>query len=218
MQATGNTPVPQAAVGKATTDVCRDVPEVPAVFVSFSRSLDKDGDVHYLIKWRDMPYDQCTWEMERFAIPDYDRHQACYWDHRLVSTSETGSSSHSVHSQCAQKVPAWSRLSCGKEIKKSSLITSGGCVGMQISAKYITGGPAEKTVLCGGLSILNVGGRRDLFSSPPQPQTLWGQDALCCASVEASEDWCGRGWECSGPQSQGSQSDRPQWLDDGGKR
>lgn len=53
-------------------------------FVTFSHSFDKDGDVHYLIKWRDMPYDQCTWEMDEFDIPYYERHKASYWDHRLV--------------------------------------------------------------------------------------------------------------------------------------
>lgn len=78
-----------------TTDPDRNVPEVGAAFGSFPHSFDKDGDVHYLIKWRDMPYDQCTWEMDDFDIPDYDRHQASYWDHRLVShsspTSQTGS-------------------------------------------------------------------------------------------------------------------------------
>uniref|UniRef100_A0A672MD41 Chromodomain helicase DNA binding protein 5 n=1 Tax=Sinocyclocheilus grahami TaxID=75366 RepID=A0A672MD41_SINGR len=38
----------------------------------FNHSFDKDGDVHYLIKWRDLPYDQCTWEADDFHIPDYD--------------------------------------------------------------------------------------------------------------------------------------------------
>lgn len=71
--------------------------------MSFPHSFDKDGDVHYLIKWRDMPYDQCTWEMDDFDIPDYDRHQASYWDHRLVSdkssTSQTGLVEFSFSSQ-----------------------------------------------------------------------------------------------------------------------
>lgn len=49
-------------------------------------SFDKDGDVHYLIKWRDMPYDQCTWEVDDFDIPDYDRHKASYWDHRYITS------------------------------------------------------------------------------------------------------------------------------------
>lgn len=51
------------------------------MFVFFC-SFDKDGDVHYLIKWRDLPYDQCTWEVDDFDVPEYDSHKACYWDHR----------------------------------------------------------------------------------------------------------------------------------------
>jgi len=43
--------------------------------------------VHYLIKWRDLPYDQCTWEVDDFDVPDYDSLKAMYWDHRLVTTS-----------------------------------------------------------------------------------------------------------------------------------
>lgn len=56
------------------------------------RSFDKDGDVHYLIKWRDMPYDQCTWEMDDFNIPDYNSHKASYWDHRWVNSPQSGGS------------------------------------------------------------------------------------------------------------------------------
>lgn len=52
----------------------------------FVSSFDKDGDVHYLIKWRDLPYDQCTWEVDDFDIPEYDSHKASYWDHRLVNS------------------------------------------------------------------------------------------------------------------------------------
>lgn len=47
-------------------------------------SFDKDGDVHYLIKWRDLPYDQCTWEVDDFDVPEYDSHKASYWDHRYA--------------------------------------------------------------------------------------------------------------------------------------
>lgn len=51
----------------------------------FLFSFDKDGDVHYLIKWRDLPYDQCTWEVDDFDIPEYESHKGFYWDHRLVN-------------------------------------------------------------------------------------------------------------------------------------
>ncbi|CAB1314904.1 unnamed protein product [Coregonus sp. 'balchen'] len=37
-------------------------PEWMVIHRILNHSYDKDGDVHYLIKWRDLPYDQCTWE------------------------------------------------------------------------------------------------------------------------------------------------------------
>ncbi|XP_016094246.1 chromodomain-helicase-DNA-binding protein 5 [Sinocyclocheilus grahami] len=55
----------------------------------FNHSFDKDGDVHYLIKWRDLPYDQCTWEADDFHIPDYDSFKQAYWDHRNMVLGES---------------------------------------------------------------------------------------------------------------------------------
>ncbi|XP_061688014.1 chromodomain-helicase-DNA-binding protein 5 isoform X2 [Syngnathoides biaculeatus] len=57
-------------------------PEWMIIHRVLNHSFDKDGDVHYLIKWRDLPYDQCTWEVDRFDVPEYDSHKASYWDHR----------------------------------------------------------------------------------------------------------------------------------------
>uniref|UniRef100_A0A3Q0S0U4 Chromodomain helicase DNA binding protein 5 n=1 Tax=Amphilophus citrinellus TaxID=61819 RepID=A0A3Q0S0U4_AMPCI len=57
-------------------------PEWMIIHRILNHSFDKDGDVHYLIKWRDLPYDQCTWEVDEFDIPDYESHKASYWDHR----------------------------------------------------------------------------------------------------------------------------------------
>ncbi|KPP73384.1 chromodomain-helicase-DNA-binding protein 5-like [Scleropages formosus] len=57
-------------------------PEWMIIHRILNHSFDKDGDVHYLIKWRDLPYDQCTWEVDDFDIPDYDRFKQAYWDHR----------------------------------------------------------------------------------------------------------------------------------------
>ncbi|XP_013871478.1 chromodomain-helicase-DNA-binding protein 5 [Austrofundulus limnaeus] len=57
-------------------------PEWMVIHRIVNHSFDKDGDVHYLIKWRDLPYDQCTWEADDFDVPDYDIHKAFYWDHR----------------------------------------------------------------------------------------------------------------------------------------
>ncbi|CAL9704613.1 unnamed protein product [Knipowitschia caucasica] len=57
-------------------------PEWMVIHRIINHSFDKDGDVHYLIKWRDLPYDQCTWEMDDFEIPEYDNHKTSFWDHR----------------------------------------------------------------------------------------------------------------------------------------
>uniref|UniRef100_A0A3Q1GYF9 Chromodomain helicase DNA binding protein 5 n=1 Tax=Acanthochromis polyacanthus TaxID=80966 RepID=A0A3Q1GYF9_9TELE len=57
-------------------------PEWMVIHRILNHSFDKDGDVHYLIKWRDLPYDQCTWEVDDFDVPEYDSHKASYWDHR----------------------------------------------------------------------------------------------------------------------------------------
>uniref|UniRef100_A0A7N6F8L5 DNA helicase n=1 Tax=Anabas testudineus TaxID=64144 RepID=A0A7N6F8L5_ANATE len=63
-------------------------PEWMVIHRILNHSFDKDGDVHYLIKWRDLPYDQCTWEVDDFDIPEYDSHKAFYWDHRLVDRED----------------------------------------------------------------------------------------------------------------------------------
>lgn len=47
-----------------------------------ARSVDKKGHVHYLIKWRDLPYDQASWESEDVEIQDYDLFKQSYWNHR----------------------------------------------------------------------------------------------------------------------------------------
>uniref|UniRef100_A0A3Q3L0E4 Chromodomain helicase DNA binding protein 5 n=1 Tax=Mastacembelus armatus TaxID=205130 RepID=A0A3Q3L0E4_9TELE len=63
-------------------------PEWMIIHRILNHSFDKDGDVHYLIKWRDLPYDQCTWEVDDFDIPEYETHKAFYWDHRLQILGE----------------------------------------------------------------------------------------------------------------------------------
>uniref|UniRef100_A0A7N8Y4N4 Chromodomain helicase DNA binding protein 5 n=1 Tax=Mastacembelus armatus TaxID=205130 RepID=A0A7N8Y4N4_9TELE len=50
-------------------------PEWMIIHRILNHSFDKDGDVHYLIKWRDLPYDQCTWEVDDFDIPEYETHK-----------------------------------------------------------------------------------------------------------------------------------------------
>ncbi|XP_075762428.1 chromodomain-helicase-DNA-binding protein 5 isoform X2 [Pelodiscus sinensis] len=51
-------------------------------------SFDKKGDVHYLIKWKDLPYDQCTWEIDDIDIPYYENLKQVYWNHRELMLGE----------------------------------------------------------------------------------------------------------------------------------
>lgn len=45
-------------------------------------SVDKKGIYHYLVKWRDLTYDQCTWERDDMDVPDFAIHKTSYWRHR----------------------------------------------------------------------------------------------------------------------------------------
>lgn len=49
----------------------------------FVFSVDKKGTYHYLVKWRDLTYDQCTWERDDLEIPEFGIYKASYWRHRL---------------------------------------------------------------------------------------------------------------------------------------
>lgn len=57
-----------------------------SIYPLFHHSVDKKNNVHYLIKWRDLPYDQSTWESEDMDIPEYDPYKQTYWNHRYFST------------------------------------------------------------------------------------------------------------------------------------
>uniref|UniRef100_A0A8D0BJY0 Chromodomain helicase DNA binding protein 5 n=1 Tax=Salvator merianae TaxID=96440 RepID=A0A8D0BJY0_SALMN len=57
-------------------------PEWMMIHRILNHSFDKKGEVHYLIKWKDLPYDQCTWEIDDFDIPGYERFKQLYWHHR----------------------------------------------------------------------------------------------------------------------------------------
>lgn len=41
--------------------------------------------MHYLIKWKDLSYDQCTWEIDDIDIPCYDSLKQAYWGHRWAN-------------------------------------------------------------------------------------------------------------------------------------
>uniref|UniRef100_A0A4W4DXI6 DNA helicase n=1 Tax=Electrophorus electricus TaxID=8005 RepID=A0A4W4DXI6_ELEEL len=47
-------------------------PEWMMVHRIINHSMDKKGNYHYLVKWRDLTYDQCTWERDDLDIPDED--------------------------------------------------------------------------------------------------------------------------------------------------
>lgn len=51
-------------------------------FLLFYFSMDKKSNCHYLIKWRDLPYDQATWESEDMEVPEFDSYKLQYWNHR----------------------------------------------------------------------------------------------------------------------------------------
>uniref|UniRef100_A0A8B9R2C2 Chromodomain helicase DNA binding protein 3 n=1 Tax=Anas platyrhynchos TaxID=8839 RepID=A0A8B9R2C2_ANAPL len=56
-------------------------PEWMTVHRIINHSVDRKGQYHYLVKWRDLPYDQATWEEDEMPIPDYDLHKLAYWKH-----------------------------------------------------------------------------------------------------------------------------------------
>lgn len=47
-------------------------------------SVDKKNNCHYLIKWRDLTYDQATWEADDMDIPEFDTYKLQYWNHRYT--------------------------------------------------------------------------------------------------------------------------------------
>uniref|UniRef100_A0A670KE01 Chromodomain helicase DNA binding protein 3 n=1 Tax=Podarcis muralis TaxID=64176 RepID=A0A670KE01_PODMU len=53
-----------------------------------NHSIDKKGNYHYLVKWRDLSYDQSTWEEDEMSIPDYEYQKQAYWFHRELIMGE----------------------------------------------------------------------------------------------------------------------------------
>uniref|UniRef100_A0A4W4DYV5 DNA helicase n=1 Tax=Electrophorus electricus TaxID=8005 RepID=A0A4W4DYV5_ELEEL len=51
-------------------------PEWMMVHRIINHSMDKKGNYHYLVKWRDLTYDQCTWERDDLDIPEFGIHKA----------------------------------------------------------------------------------------------------------------------------------------------
>ncbi|XP_055081328.1 chromodomain-helicase-DNA-binding protein 4a isoform X1 [Periophthalmus magnuspinnatus] len=55
-----------------------------------NHSVDKKHNVHYLIKWRELPYDQATWEADDMNVPEFDQYKQQYWNHRELMIGEDG--------------------------------------------------------------------------------------------------------------------------------
>ena len=53
------------------------------VLIIFFRQL-RDGTVQYFIKWRELPYVDCSWEDEDMDIPDYQTFVKDFQDLRYV--------------------------------------------------------------------------------------------------------------------------------------
>ena len=53
-----------------------------------SKQTLKDGSVQYFIKWRDLPYADCSWEDEDMDIPDLQTYIQYYDDLRYVCGAE----------------------------------------------------------------------------------------------------------------------------------
>ncbi|XP_052053519.1 chromodomain-helicase-DNA-binding protein 3 isoform X4 [Apodemus sylvaticus] len=63
-------------------------PEWMTVHRIINHSMDKKGNYHYLVKWKDLPYDQSTWEEDEMNIPEYDDQKQSYWRHRELIMGE----------------------------------------------------------------------------------------------------------------------------------
>ncbi|XP_077326792.1 chromodomain-helicase-DNA-binding protein 3 isoform X3 [Lithobates pipiens] len=57
-------------------------PEWMCIQRIINHSVDKRGNYRYLVKWRDLSYDQSTWEEDNMKLPDVNYHKQMYWQHR----------------------------------------------------------------------------------------------------------------------------------------
>ncbi|KAL7382589.1 hypothetical protein ABVT39_024761 [Epinephelus coioides] len=55
-----------------------------------NHSVDRKNNVHYLIKWRELPYDQATWEADDMDVPEFDTYKVQYWNHRELMMGDEG--------------------------------------------------------------------------------------------------------------------------------
>ncbi|XP_072006025.1 chromodomain-helicase-DNA-binding protein 3 isoform X3 [Engystomops pustulosus] len=66
-------------------------PEWMSLHRVINHSVDRKGTYRYLVKWRDLSYDQSTWEEDFMKLPDYDYHKQMYWRHRELIMGESNS-------------------------------------------------------------------------------------------------------------------------------
>ncbi|KAM8973593.1 chromodomain-helicase-DNA-binding protein 3 [Pelodytes ibericus] len=64
-------------------------PEWMMVQRIINHSVDKRGWYHYLVKWRDLSYDQSTWEEDGMNLPDYQYQKQMYWRHRELIVGDS---------------------------------------------------------------------------------------------------------------------------------
>ncbi|KAM3858547.1 chromodomain-helicase-DNA-binding protein 4a [Diretmus argenteus] len=55
-----------------------------------NHSVDRKSNVHYLIKWRELAYDQATWEAEDMDVQEFDAFKLQYWNHRELMMGDEG--------------------------------------------------------------------------------------------------------------------------------
>ncbi|XP_059098801.1 chromodomain-helicase-DNA-binding protein Mi-2 homolog isoform X2 [Tigriopus californicus] len=55
-----------------------------------NKRTNRDGSVQYFVKWRDLPYQDCSWEDEDMEIPDFQTYIQHFEDLRYVCGVESG--------------------------------------------------------------------------------------------------------------------------------
>ncbi|XP_034400722.1 chromodomain-helicase-DNA-binding protein 4-like isoform X2 [Cyclopterus lumpus] len=55
-----------------------------------NHSVDRKNNIHYLIKWRELAYDQATWEADDMDVPEFDNLKVQYWNHRELMMGDEG--------------------------------------------------------------------------------------------------------------------------------
>ncbi|XP_063173770.1 chromodomain-helicase-DNA-binding protein 5 [Candoia aspera] len=67
-------------------------PEWMMIHRILNHSFDKKREVRYLVKWKDLSYDQSTWEVDAIDIPYYENFKQHYWNHRATMLGEENGS------------------------------------------------------------------------------------------------------------------------------